>query len=170
MAKAILLVRYDPAHLSKAKEEVIKLLGGLGVKPRFLKSEVGGILKLRTANPKAVIKSLINLYRKTPTNFETTHRWIPIDKWCRSELISMKRAVKKLTKDIKENESWKMDLGKRLYDKHHTTELISELTKSVDRMKVNLNNPSKVIKVEIVGKHAGFALLAKNEMLRVFKK
>jgi len=170
MAKANLLVTYDPAHLSRAKEEVINLLEELGVKGNFLRSEVGGVLKLKTTNPKEIVKSLVSLYKKKPSNFRSTHRWIPIDKWCRSELGSMKRTVKKFTKDIKENESWKMDLEKRLYDKHHTTELITELTKPVDRMKVNLNKPKKIIKVEIIGKNAGFSLLGKNEMLRASKK
>jgi len=170
MAKANLLVTYDPTHLSRAKEEVITLLEGLGVKGNFLKSEVGGVLKLKTTNPKGIVKSLVSLYKKKPGNFKNTYRWIPIDKWCKSELSSMNRTVKKFVKDIKENESWKMDLEKRLYNKYHTTELITELTKPVNRMKVNLNNPKKIIKVEIIGKHAGFALLNKNEMLKASKK
>ena len=110
-----------------------------------------------------------NLAKKAEL-FEKTCHWIPIDKWCRSELGSMKRTTKKFSNDIKDNESWKMDLEKRHYDKHHTTELISELTKSVDKMKVNLSKPKKVIKVEVIGKQAGFSLLSKNEMLRASSK
>ncbi len=170
MVKANLLITYDPSHLKRAKEEVTTLLEGLGIKGRFLKSEVGGILKLRTNNPKEVVKSLVTLYKKKPKSFGSTCRWIPIDKWCKSELGSMKRTVKKFANDIKDNESWKMDLEKRLYDKHHTTELILELTKSIDKMKVNLSKPKKIIKVEVIGKQAGFSLLSKNEMLRASSK
>ena len=47
----------------------------------------------------------------------------------------------------------------------HSTELIMKLTEVVDKPKVDLDNPQKIIAVQIIGKKAGLALLNKDEIL-----
>ena len=47
--------------------------------------------------------------------------------------------------------------------------LIMKLTENINHPKVDLKNPQKIVKVEIVGDHAGIALLDKSELLDIPK-
>ncbi len=60
-----------------------------------------------------------------------------------------------------------MDIAKRCYEKYHTTELIMKLTEVVDRPKVDLKNPDKIIRVDIIGNDAAISLLNKDETLNI---
>ena len=79
----------------------------------------------------------------------------------------MQKAVKSLVPKIGENEKWKMDLEKRHYHKLEYEELIVKLTDVVDRRKIDLKKPKKIIKVEIIGNNAGISLLEPGELLAV---
>ena len=163
MADANLLVTHDSSHAGSAKENVEKALKAAKQKAKFLKSDVDGVFKLRVGNAKKTVKSLNKLKRKKGM-FEHTFHWIPIEKWTNANVKAMQKEIKKLQKGIKKNEKWKLDLHKRHLDVS-TTELILKLTEVVDRQKVDLENPQKIIEVQITGKKAGLALLNKDELL-----
>jgi len=163
MPEANLIVTHDASHAGSSKEEVEKALKAIKQKAKFLKSEIEGVFKLRVGNPKKLIKRLSKLRNKKGM-FEHTFHWIPIDKWISANIKSMQKEIKKLQKGIKKSEKWKMDLQKRHFDMP-STELIVKLTEVVDKPKVDLGNPQKIIEVQIIGKKAGLALLNKDEML-----
>ena len=164
MVKPNLLVTYDPAHESSARFEVEQLLKSVREKATFLKSNEG-VFNLRTADSRKVVRKLTNLCEKYPYQFNKTFKYIPIDRWARSNVKDMQRAVKSIAKDIKDKESWMISVKKR---KHRMSErsLIMRLTEPVDKPKVDLFNPDKIIKVELVGREAGIALLKDKEFLR----
>ncbi len=163
---ANLVVTYDPAHAGKAKEEVKALLEGAGEKPEFLESGIEGLFLLKTKkNPRQITKQLMN---EDPASFAYTFHWVPIDKWVPSDMESMLEAMAEIDGKMDPGESWKMDLSKRRYE-GRTTELVMKLTESISKPKVDLKNPEKIVKVEIVGDKAGVALLNKDELLDVPK-
>ena len=163
MPDANLLVTHDPSHEGSAKEVVEKALKAVKQKAKFLKSDVEGVFKLRVGNAKKTVKSL-NKLKKKKSMFEHTFHWIPIDKWVATNVKAMQKEIKKLQKGIGKNEKWKMDLQKRHFEMSQTG-LILQLTEVVDRQKVDLENPQKIIEVQIIGKKAGLALLNKDEIL-----
>ena len=167
--EANLLVTHEPSHAGSAKEEIEKVLKAVKQKANFLKSESEGIFKLRVGNAKKIVKSLSKLKNKKGM-FEHTFHWIPIDKWVSTDVKAMQKEIKKLQNGIKKNEKWKMDLHKRHFDKMNSTELIIKLTEVVDKLKVDLDNPQKIIEVQIMGKKTGLALLNKDEILSIIKK
>ena len=162
MVEANLLITHDASHSGSAKENVEKALKAVKQKAKFLKSDIEGVFSLRVGNAKKTVKSL-NKIKKKKGMFEHTFHWIPIDKWTSSTISAMQKEIKKLQKGIKKTEKWKMDLHKRHLDVS-TTELILKLTQIVDRQKVDLENPQKIIEVQIIGKKAGLALLNKDEL------
>ena len=166
MADANLLVTHDHSHAGSAKEEVEKALKAIKQKAKFLKSDVDGVFKLRVGNAKKIVKSLGKLKGKKGM-FGHTFYWVPIDKWMATNVKAMQKEIKKLQKGIKKTEKWKMDLHKRHFDEVHSAELIMKLTEAVDKPKVDLENPQKIIEVQIIGKKTGLALLSKDEMLAV---
>ncbi len=164
MAEANLLVTHEPSHAGSAKEEVEKALEAVKQKAKFLKSDVDGLFKLRVGNSKKVVKSL-NKMKSKKGMFEHTFYWIPIDKWIATNVKSMQKEVKKLQSGIKKTEKWKMDLHKRHFDSVHSSELIMKLTEMIDKPKVDLENPQKIVEVQIIGRKTGLSLLNKNEIL-----
>ena len=166
MVEANLLVTHEPSHAGSAKEEVEKALKAVKQKAKFLKSDVDGVFKLRVGNAKKTVKNLNRLKSKKGM-FEHTFYWIPIDKWITTNIKAMQKEIKKLQKGIKKTEKWKMDLHKRHFDAVHSAELITRLTEVVDKPKVDLESPQKIIEVQIIGKKAGLALLNKDELLAV---
>ena len=166
MPDANLIVTHDPSHAGSAKEEVEKALKAIKQKAKFLKSDIEGIFKLRVGNAKKIVKGLSKLKSKKRM-FEHTFYWIPIEKWVAANIKIMQKEIKKLQKGIKKNEKWKLGMQKRHFDQIHSTELIMRLTEVVDKPKVDLENPQKIIEVQIIGKKAGLALLNKDEIFSV---
>lgn len=162
---ANLLVTHDASHAGSAKEEVEKALKAIKQKAKFLKSDIEGVFKLRVANARKIVKSLGKLKSKKGM-FEHTAYWVPIDKWVAANIKAMQKEIKKLQKGIKKTEKWKMDMHKRHFDMG-STEMIIKLTEAVDKPKVDLENPQKIIEVQVMGKKAGLALLSKDEIFSV---
>ena len=169
MPDANLIVTHDPSHAGSAKEEVEKALKAVKQKAKFLKSGVEGIFMLRVSNPKKTVKSLSRIKSKKGM-FSHTHYWVPVDKWTSSNVKLMQNEIKKLQKGIRKTEKWKMDIHKRHFDQISSTELIMSLTEAVDKPKVDLENPQKIVEVQIIGKKAGLSLLNRDEMLVVGNK
>ncbi len=168
MVEANLLVTHEPSHAGSAKEEIEKALKAIKQKAKFLKSDVEGVFKLRVGNAKKLVKSLQKLKSKKRM-FEHTFHWVPIEKWINANVKSLQKEIKKLQNSIKKTEKWKMDLHKRHFEMS-STELIIKLTEVVDKPKVDLENPQKIIEVQIMSKKAGLALLNKDEILTIKHK
>jgi tRNA(Ser,Leu) C12 N-acetylase TAN1 len=171
MAKkeANLLVTFDPSHLESAKKEILDLLKETKEKAEFLNLD-SGFAEIAVGNAKKAVSNLEKIAKKSIQKFNYTMQWIPIEKWCENKIEDIKKNIKGFVKDIGENEKWKMELKTRkLKEKPDEIKLILKLTEAVDRKKVDLNEPEKIIKVEIIGNRAGLALLKKNELLNVAK-
>ena len=162
---ANLIVTYDPTHASKAKEETESLAEEHG-KAEFLEGGFEGVFLLHVKDPKKTVKALIETCKQEPYKFRHTFRWIPVDKWIKTDMAEMEKAMDDINKKMGSNDSWKMDLGKRGYD-GDTMDLISKLTEHIDKPKVDLKNPQKIIKVEIIGDRTAVSLLDTDEYLNV---
>jgi tRNA(Ser,Leu) C12 N-acetylase TAN1 len=162
-----LIVTYDPAHQQSCQDSLNNVMDNIGVKAKLLKSKYSGIFLVDVPKAKEVVKKLIALSKKDPEIFGKTHRYIPVDKWVSSKVPDMQKAVKSLVPKIGESEKWKMDLEKRHYHKLEYEELIIKLTDVVNRRKIDLKKPKKIIKVEIIGTNAGISLLEPGELLAV---
>lgn len=169
MPNANLIVTYDPSHAGSAKEEVKRVLKKIKHDAKHLKSKVDGLFELKVKDARKTVKKLATLAKKTPGSLEKTFHWIPVDKWAKSTIKDMQNVIKKLEKDIKKTDKWKMDLSKRHYKKGNTTELILKLTEVVNKPNVDLEKPKKIIRVDIIGNKAGLSLLKDDELLNTVK-
>ena len=160
-----MLVSYPLRFFRRARSEVIEVLKILGdEEPEVERTIVSGIMGVKTGlDPKEIVKKLRELYERDPLAIQYTFKWIPIEKWVESDIDSMKNAIEELVHQIRENESWRMTVEKRRYNKLHKIEIIRELAELIDR-KVDLENPDKIVQVEIIGKYAGISVLQPNEI------
>ncbi len=162
-----LLVTYDPSHRGIAEAELKEAFSRIGERYDLSQTEVEGLFKVKTEDARRVVRKLSDLLRREHQMLSTTHKYIPIDAWCKSEVPEMQKVIKALVPNIGNSERWKMSINKRHWDKMHGSELIMKLTSVVDRPKVDLDKPEKIVQVEIIGKEAGIALLRAEELLDV---
>lgn len=166
---ANLIVTFDPNHLESAKKEIMHLLDEVKQKAQILAADEG-LAHLAVKDARNAIEDLENLSKKSLDKFQHTMKWVPIDVWCKNSVKEMQTNIKKMVKGIKPDEKWKMELKTRkLKDKPDEIKLVMSLTEVVDRKHVDLENPEKVIKVEIIGNKAGLALLDKKHLLNIAK-
>lgn len=169
--EANLLVTFDSMNYGEARAEVIDALREVGEShPVFLHSAVGGVFMVKVdMDPKETVRKLNDLCRADPLRFQYTYHWIPIERWCPSTIEEMSRVIREFAERIKPDESWRMEIHKRFYKAFHTNELIEKLAQHVDRPKVDLKNPQKTIRIEIIAREAGLSLLGPKEHLSVNK-
>jgi tRNA acetyltransferase TAN1 len=164
---ANLIVTYDPTHENKAREEVEQLLED---KPTFLDSEFEGVFLLHTKeDAKKITKHLTEVCSNEPYKFKYTSRWIPVENWCAPTEEELGALVKEMNEKIGATETWKIDIVKR-GSESSTSKLVGKLTEHVTRPHVDLKNPEKIIKIEIIGDRAAIALLKRDEYLSLGKQ
>src|SRR3989344_3369870 len=163
-----LLITYDPSHPGKAKEEVNNLLDEVDEKIDFEESGIEGVFLASVKDARTLVRSLVDIFQVTPDTFQYTFNWIPIDKWISSDIKVMEEEMKRLNSEIDPKHSWKIDIVKRKYEMR-TPDLITKLTEHIDKPKVDLKNPQKIIRVEIIGERAGISLLDAEEILNIPK-
>ncbi len=165
-----LLVSCSWGGFRRAKGEITRVLRLLGdenpsVKPMLAE----GVIGVKTClNPRQVVQELRRMFEEEPSLLQHTSKWIPVDLWTYSTMAFMKKAVAELRKNILEGEKWRLTVEKRRYNLYHKIEIIRELAELIDR-KVDLENPDKIIRVDIIGKYAGVSLLKPQEVFSVEK-
>ena len=70
----------------------------------------------------------------------------------------MRQSLSVLADQIKSGEKWMMHVEKRRYTLYHKADIIAGLADLVNE-KVDLNNPDKIVWLEIVGKQTGMAVI-----------
>lgn len=168
MATGNLLVSFDPVHEEAAKAEILGLLKEAKQEGKVIRLSEG-LAEVSVKDPRKAIKALTEIAKKNIDKFKYTFNWWPVDEWCKAEIKDMQQVIKKLQEGIKKEEKWKMDLIKRKPVKDYGKDLIIKLTDVVDKPKVDLTNPQKIIKVEIDGDRAAISLLVPEEILSIPK-
>jgi len=160
-----ILVSYPWSQYSKAKKEIQLILKKLGEEKPFITRTIAeGIIGVKTCqNPREVVHALQRMLNEDPTIFQYTLKWVPIQLWTYSDLESMKKAVEQLKTEIHKGEKWRLTLEKRRFTKYHKIEIIESIAELVDE-KVDLKNPDKILRIDIIGKYAGIAVLEPNDL------
>jgi len=86
----------------------------------------------------------------------------------RTELEDIERTVTELASKIDETESFRVTVEKR-FTQISTKDIIETVAANVER-KVDLENPDKIILIEIVGKFTGISIVKPNELFSVMKE
>ena len=165
-----LLVSCSWSAYGKAQKEIVHVLGTLGDENPLVKRTVAkGIVGVRTClDSREVTRRLRILFDEGSLAFQHTLKWVPVDLWTRSDMDSMKRAVAELRSKIDANERWRMTVEKRRYTRHHKVEIIRELAALIDK-KVNLSDPDKILRVDIIGRCTGISILTPKDVFSVTK-
>ena len=119
-------------------------------------------------NPCEIIEKFRALLQERPYEFRYALRIIPIEKVVPTDIDKIKSTAMELTANIRENETFRVTVEKR-FTKIHTRELIEAAATNIER-KVNLENPDKILLIEVVGGLTGISLIQSEDILAVIKE
>ena len=160
-----LLVTTARGNEEEASAEIWYLLGEIGdTAAKVDKTGVSGIIAARTTfDPLEVVEKLRGLLKERPYEFRYSFRIIPMEKVVRTDVSEIQRVVTELAARIKENETFRITVEKR-HTETSTKDLIEAAAMNIER-NVDLNNPNKVVLIEVVGGLTGISIIKPEEIL-----
>ncbi len=133
------------------------------------KTGIRGLIVAKTAlNPCEVIEKFKALLHERPYEFRYSLRILPIEKVVETNLESLKEASSELAEEMDMNESFRVTVEKR-FTTFHAQEIVEAVAEQIEN-RVNLENPDKVLLVEVLGKYTGLSLLKPDLILSVPKE
>jgi tRNA acetyltransferase TAN1 len=137
--------------------------------PRVGKTGIRGLVAAKTAfEPCEVIEKFRAVLQEHPYKFRYALRIIPIEKVVPTDLDEIKHAALELAANIGENETFRITVEKR-FTSLHSKDFIEAAATGIDR-KADLENPDKILLIEVVGGLTGMALIKPSDVLAVVKE
>ena len=165
-----LLVTTTRGHEADACSEIWYLLGEIGDNAAKVdKTGVSGLIAAKTSfSPLDSIKKFRDMLKERPYEFRYSLRIIPIQKVTRTDLSEIEHIVTQLSKDIREDESFRVTVEKRF--SHLLSKDIIEVAAANVERKVNLTNPDKIILIEVVGGLTGISVIKPSDIISIVKE
>ncbi|MCS7096592.1 MAG: THUMP domain-containing protein [Candidatus Bathyarchaeota archaeon] len=165
-----ILATTSKGNETEACSELWYLLGEIGdPSPVVDKSGVSGLIVAKTSlRPVDVAEKLRAILRERPYEFRYLLRVIPIEKVVRTSLDEIKKAAAELSAKIRENETYRVTVEKR-FTETSTRDIIEAAASAVNR-KVNLEDPDKILLIEVVGGLTGMSVLKPQDILSIAKE
>ena len=153
-----------------ACSELWYLLGEIGDSaPTVDKTGVAGLIAAKTAfNPFEVIEKFRKILHERSYEFRYTLRIIPVEKVVRTDLGEIQQAATELSSKIGEDETFRVTVEKR-FTGTPTQDIIEATAANIER-KVDLNNPDKILLIEVIGRLTGVSVIKPEELLAVMKE
>jgi tRNA acetyltransferase TAN1 len=146
--------------------EVEDLVGGV-VGDGSVEAELTGIRSLLVAktsiDPREVIKKLRDKAIEDPWRFQYTLKYIPIDIVVPTKVEMIIEGSKKIIPRIMRQDTFRVTCNKR-HCQLHCGEIIRSVAALIDS-KVDLENPDKVLQIEVVGDRTGLVVLEHHDVL-----
>jgi tRNA acetyltransferase TAN1 len=137
--------------------------------PRVGKTGIRGLVAAKTAfEPCEVIEKFRAVLQEHPYKFRYALRIIPIEKVVPTDLDEIKNAALELAANIGENETFRVTVEKR-FTSLHSKDFIEAAATGINR-KADLENPDKILLIEVVGGLTGMALIKPSDVLAVVKE
>jgi len=134
-----------------------------------VKTKIRGLIVAKTTfDPVAVIEKFHTILKERPYEFRYALRILPIQRVVPTDLEEIKKATAELATKISENETFRVTVEKR-FTTLHTKDLIEVAAGDLNR-KANLENPDKILLIEVLGALTGLALLKPSDFLAVVKE
>jgi tRNA acetyltransferase TAN1 len=137
--------------------------------PKVDKTGIRGLVVAKTSlNPVEAIEKLRTMLQEKPFEFRYAFRIIPIQKVVRTDVEEVKKVAEEFAAQMTEADTFRVTVEKR-FTSIHSHDLI-EATATVIKNKVDLNNPTKVLLIEVLGGYTGMALVKPTEVISVQKE
>jgi tRNA acetyltransferase TAN1 len=133
------------------------------------KTGIRGLVAAKTAfDPYEVIEKFRAVLQERPYEFRYALRIIPVERVVRTDLDEIKSAATELAAKIGENETFRVTVEKR-FTSLHSRDFIEAVAMDIKR-KVDLENPDKILLIEVIGGLTGMSLIEPSGVLAVVKE
>jgi len=157
-------------HLEpETEEEIGQILEKFGDSdPQITITSMSGILTAETKlDPVTVVEKMREMILDEPWSIRYCLRAIPIQKVSETKIEGIEEAVSEIAESMPRGDSYRISIEKRNSD-ISSQELITRIAKNIEN-KVSLENPDKIIQIEILGGKTGMSLLKSSGILSVEK-
>ena len=133
------------------------------------KTKVRGLIVGKTRlDPCSVIEKFRAILNERPYEFRYALRILPIERVVSSDLEEIKHATAELATRIEANETFRVTVEKR-FTTLHSKDIIEAAAGDIKR-KADLENPDKILLIEVLGALTGLSLLKPIDILAVVKE
>ena len=157
-------------HLEpEASEEITKILGDFGdSEPKITITNMSGILTVKTElDPVQVVKKIQEMILDEPWSIRYCLRIIPMQRFIDTDIEKIDETVSEIADSITEEDTYRISIEKR-NSQMISQELIKKIAQKF-KNKVSLENPDKIIQIEILGGKTGVSILSKGDILSLEK-
>jgi len=165
-----LLITTTRGNEADACSEIWYLLGEIGDDAAKVdKTGVSGLVAAKTSlSPLDAIEKFRDMLKERPYEFRYSLRIIPILRVTRTDLSEIKCIVTQLSREIRENESFRVTVEKRF--SHLSRRNIIEVAAANIERKVDLTNPDKIVLIEVVGGFTGISVIKPFDIISIVKE
>jgi len=133
------------------------------------KTKVRGLIVGKTTfDPCDAIAKLRAILMERPYEFRYALRILPIERVVPTSIEEIKRVSQEITAGIGEQETFRVTVEKR-FTTLHSKDIIEAAAGDIKR-KADLENPDKILLIEVLGALTGVSLLTPNDILAVIKE
>jgi tRNA acetyltransferase TAN1 len=133
------------------------------------KTGIRGLVAAKTSlNPFEVIEKFRAILQERPYEFRYALRILPIERVVHTDLDEVRRVALELAAGIAEDESFRVTVEKR-FTSLHSRDFIEAAATGIAR-KADLENPDKILLIEVLGGLTGMALIKPSDVLAVVKE
>jgi tRNA acetyltransferase TAN1 len=133
------------------------------------KTKIRGLIVGKTSlDPLASIEKLRTILTKRPYMFHYALRIMPIQRVVLTDLEEIRRVTQELAAQIGENETFRVTVEKR-FTELHSKDIIEVAAGHIEH-KANLENPDRILQIEVLGALTGISLLKPSDILAVMKE
>ena len=127
----------------------------------------GLITALSNIEAKEIIIKIKEILKEDPHFFQYILKILPIDFICELKIQTIKKVVEdNYKKYINDGETFAIHLKRRKNEQIRRDLLIETVARKIEN-KVNLNNPNKIILIELLGNICGISFIKKEDIVKV---
>ena len=133
------------------------------------KTKIRGLIVAKTTlDPLTVIEKFRGILSERPYEFRFALRILPIERVVPTDLEEIKRVSQELASRIGENQTFRVTVEKR-FTALHSKDIIDAVATDIKRT-ANLENPDRILLIEVLGALTGISLLKPSDILAVIKE
>jgi len=150
--------------------ELLKILRELGDMEAVahVTSVLGLVVADTKLDPFEAVHKMRGMLKAVPWTFRSVLKVIPIEKVVSTDIEAISSAVSELAHKIDANETFRVTIDKR-HTVVHTKGVVEAVASRITN-KVNLENPDKIILIEVLGGITGISILRTEDILSVVKE
>jgi len=133
------------------------------------KTKVRGLIVAKTSlNPFEAIEKLCGILSERPYEFRYALRILPIEQVVSTDLEAIRCVTQALASRIGEQETFRVTVEKR-FTSFHSADIVAAAAEGIKR-KADMENPDRIILIEVLGALTGISLVKPSDIISVIKE